>query len=159
MIRKAPIILLATLAIGTFLAWWAFRDTGLRKKTYTLSDGDISFAANRGGFYVNWHTYYDHSNPPGEHWLIDLPEDRFPWLWTRLLVRFRPGSRYVFFYCPVRNALGFFVLFAAYPTIALMRRPLRRRRRRKRGLCLTCGYNLTGNTSGMCPECTAKVEG
>jgi predicted Zn-ribbon and HTH transcriptional regulator len=32
----------------------------------------------------------------------------------------------------------------------------RRRRRRYRlthGLCLTCGYNLTGNVSGRCPEC------
>ena len=38
-------------------------------------------------------------------------------------------------------------------------RRLRRRRRRKRGLCLSCGYNLTGNTSGVCPECAAKVEG
>ena len=50
-------------------------------------------------------------------------------------------------------------VFAAYPTIALIRGPLRRRRRRKRGLCLDCAYNLTGNTSGVCPECAAKVEG
>jgi len=26
-------------------------------------------------------------------------------------------------------------------------------RRRRRGLCLHCGYNLTGNVSGRCPEC------
>jgi hypothetical protein len=25
--------------------------------------------------------------------------------------------------------------------------------RRKQGLCLTCGYNLTRNVSGVCPEC------
>ena len=25
--------------------------------------------------------------------------------------------------------------------------------RRKRGLCQTCGYDLTGNVSGTCPEC------
>jgi len=47
----------------------------------------------------------------------------------------------------------------AYPMLRLVRGPLRRRRRRKRGLCLQCGYNLTGNTSGVCPECAAKVEG
>lgn len=23
--------------------------------------------------------------------------------------------------------------------------------------CLNCGYNLTGNTSGICPECGANV--
>ena len=34
--------------------------------------------------------------------------------------------------------------------------PLWRRRRRllrERGLCLCCGYDLTGNESGICPEC------
>ena len=46
-----------------------------------------------------------------------------------------------------------FVLFAAYPTIAFIRGPLRRYRRRKRGLCIRCGYNLEGNVSGVCPEC------
>jgi hypothetical protein len=29
----------------------------------------------------------------------------------------------------------------------------RRSRRRAKGLCLACGYDLTGNTSGVCPEC------
>jgi hypothetical protein len=27
------------------------------------------------------------------------------------------------------------------------------------GHCQTCGYNLTGNTSGRCPECGQPVEG
>ena len=45
------------------------------------------------------------------------------------------------------------VLFAAYPTIAFIRGPLRRYRRRRKGLCLKCGYDLTGNVSGICPEC------
>ena len=31
-------------------------------------------------------------------------------------------------------------------------------RQRKKGLCLKCGYNLTGNVSGVCPECGEKVE-
>lgn len=42
---------------------------------------------------------------------------------------------------------------AAYPIFALIRGPLRRWRRRRRGLCLNCGYNLEGNMSGVCPEC------
>ena len=46
-----------------------------------------------------------------------------------------------------------FVTFAAFPTIAFVRAPSRRYRRRKRGLCIGCGYNLTGNESGVCPEC------
>ena len=31
-------------------------------------------------------------------------------------------------------------------------------RRRKQRRCLLCGYDLTGNVSGVCPECGAKRE-
>jgi hypothetical protein len=47
-----------------------------------------------------------------------------------------------------------------YPTIAFIRGPLRRwsqRRRHRQGLCTNCGYDLTGNTSGVCPECGHAV--
>lgn len=43
--------------------------------------------------------------------------------------------------------------FGAYPGVVFVRAALRRHRRRRRDLCLTCGYNLTGNVSGVCPEC------
>ena len=43
--------------------------------------------------------------------------------------------------------------FAAYPTISFIRGPLRRWRRRRKGLCVKCRYDLTGNESGVCPEC------
>ena len=29
---------------------------------------------------------------------------------------------------------------------------------RKQGLCLKCGYDLTGNVSGVCPECGESVD-
>ncbi len=41
---------------------------------------------------------------------------------------------------------------------AFIRGPLRRYRRRRRGECIGCGYNLTGNESGMCPECGETTE-
>ncbi|MCP4594421.1 MAG: hypothetical protein GY842_27130 [bacterium] len=37
-------------------------------------------------------------------------------------------------------------------------RSVRRHRRRRRDLCPNCGYNLTGNTSGVCPECGEPIE-
>ena len=40
-------------------------------------------------------------------------------------------------------------LTAAMPCWWLIRRPWRR----LPGLCTRCGYNLTGNVSGVCPEC------
>ncbi len=49
------------------------------------------------------------------------------------------------------------VLFAAYPAIVLVRAPLRRWRRRRKGLCLKCSYDLTGNVTGTCPECGSKI--
>jgi hypothetical protein len=45
------------------------------------------------------------------------------------------------------------VLFAACPTITCIRGPVRRWRRRRKGCCLKCGYDLAGNVSGVCPEC------
>ena len=32
-----------------------------------------------------------------------------------------------------------------------------RRKRIAKGFCPVCGYNLTGNTSGVCPECGTKI--
>jgi len=40
-----------------------------------------------------------------------------------------------------------------YPCTAFLRGPLRRWRRRRKGLCVRCAYNLRGNISGICPEC------
>ncbi|MCH8148546.1 MAG: hypothetical protein IH987_11215 [Planctomycetes bacterium] len=45
------------------------------------------------------------------------------------------------------------VLVAIYPMFAFIRGPVRRWRRRRRSLCIRCGYNLEGNVSGVCPEC------
>jgi hypothetical protein len=44
-------------------------------------------------------------------------------------------------------------LFAAIPTVWFWRK-----RKGKRGGCLNCGYNLTGNVSGVCPECGTPVD-
>jgi len=49
------------------------------------------------------------------------------------------------------------VLCSPYPAVAFIRGPFRRSRRRKKGLCLKCGYNLTGNVSGICPECGERI--
>ena len=45
--------------------------------------------------------------------------------------------------------------WAAYPFVSVR---LIRRRRRKRGLCVKCGYDLTGNESGVCAECGTEVK-
>lgn len=45
----------------------------------------------------------------------------------------------------------------AYPAGAYVCGPIRRRRRLRHNLCLTCGYNLTGNMTGRCPECGKAI--
>ncbi len=35
---------------------------------------------------------------------------------------------------------------------------LRRPKAEARGACLSCGYNLTGNVSGVCPECGTDIQ-
>ena len=49
------------------------------------------------------------------------------------------------------------VLFGIYPMLALIRGPLRHCCRRRKDCCRNCGYNLTGNTSGVCPECGTEI--
>lgn len=49
------------------------------------------------------------------------------------------------------------VLTGGYPSLVLLRGPLRRWRRRHKGLCVKCGYDLTGNLSGVCPECGGEL--
>ncbi len=50
-----------------------------------------------------------------------------------------------------------FLLVSWYPVTALLVGPMRRRRRRKRNQCLNCAYDLTGNTTGTCPECGNEI--
>ncbi len=61
-----------------------------------------------------------------------------------------PGSSLWWVEAPL-GAVG--ALLATGPLASILHAHWQARRRRKRGLCLTCGYNLTGNTSGVCPEC------
>jgi len=45
-----------------------------------------------------------------------------------------------------------------WPLAAILRSPKHRREaRRRRGLCTQCGYDLTGNMSGVCPECGQAI--
>lgn len=49
-------------------------------------------------------------------------------------------------------------LLFAVPPILCVASWYRSRLRRKTGHCALCGYDLTGNESGNCPECGATVE-
>jgi hypothetical protein len=46
------------------------------------------------------------------------------------------------------------LVFAVLPFTSLL---VQRGKRRQAGCCRSCGYNLTGNVSGICPECGTAV--
>jgi len=76
--------------------------------------------------------------------------------WQRPIFRSQSG---LVMYSGLRFWIGTpAVLLALWPAISFVRGPLRRFRRRRRGLCIPCGYNLAGNASGVCPECGTKFE-
>lgn len=50
------------------------------------------------------------------------------------------------------------VLIGGVWTLPRVHRAVVRRRRRERGVCVECCYDLTGNASGVCPECGAKMD-
>lgn len=49
--------------------------------------------------------------------------------------------------------LNVLVFTAAWLVILVVPKESRRTRRRRRGLCERCGYDLRGNAEGRCPEC------
>jgi len=51
-----------------------------------------------------------------------------------------------------------FILFAVFPCVCSWCAIRDWRRRRPEGHCPSCGYNLTGNSSGVCPECGAACK-
>jgi len=61
--------------------------------------------------------------------------------------------RVTWFVFPLWFSTSVLMLLGAIP---IVRGPLRRSRRKRRGLCVDCGYNLHGNRSGRCPECGTR---
>ena len=65
--------------------------------------------------------------------------------------------RYYQAYIPFWEILGPLALYPVVQLAIFGARRVRRRRRLLCGLCIKCGYNLTGNVSGVCPECGVET--
>lgn len=75
-----------------------------------------------------------------------FPEDGFPYHYSQI-------RRHII--CPFWMV---FTLSAVVPALVIRAAVRRRWRRRRRGHCVSCGYDLTGNTSGVCPECGQAIQ-
>ena len=51
-----------------------------------------------------------------------------------------------------------FHIFKYFRLIHAFAKQYRKMKRRWRDECIVCGYNLRGNTSGICPECGVAVK-
>lgn len=142
MIRKAIIVLLTLSSVATLvLAYVSFQEG--RTKFHPWPEYQLS--VKDGRFFVG------HIFPQGQSGATTLSSPFMRGVWFSY-DRF-PSFTIVSF--PLWVPIFFFL---TYPIIAFIRGPLRRWRRRRRGECLACGYNLTGNVSSVCPECGTKVE-
>ena len=131
MIRKAIIVMLTLAAVGTGVLWAS-----------SLGQGYISIYETGGSTFVVLRTH-------GEFrfvWQKPTTDSSVP-------PSYQPARQYSTIFGANIPLWIPFILFASYPTVAFIRGPLRRYRRRKRGLCVKCGYNLTGLTKPRCPEC------
>ena len=132
--------------------WWAFgfQDPGQRYEWFVVQ-GNLhinrfppQYVASKmapmglwlGGFRVVRATLFQpvfspqFSRAGSSHWYLELP-----------------------LYLPFLVFATSLAALCVYPRLPFTRR----RWRRKHGLCVSCGYNLTGNVSGACPECGTEV--
>ncbi len=118
-----------------FPPWWA-------------SQFDSTYRHDVGRFFL-W-------NPP-ERVIVPMPLPSDP---KRFFSYYGLQVRIGRLICEV-IALASLTSLAILVVPGLLRLPssIRGRSRRRRGLCLSCGYNLTGNTSGVCPECGGRMSG
>ncbi len=129
-------ILLAALWTTSHLATVTFDGSHVHLR---LTEGSVSMFVYRhqtlGGFPwgTGWNVY--RGIPP----LVVDTGGYFTWRSGRIILRL---------------PLGVLLVFFAVPTIVLARRP----RQFGPGCCKRCAYDLTGNESGVCPECGTPCE-
>jgi hypothetical protein len=145
------VLIVVTWAVSVFWVWtiwYCSVDNNSRYCTYRFGSG-------AGGVFG----YYDLMSVPRD-WLripgLTLRVGRANWLawrfrWERCS---STGQSETLAWWWMMLPLWIPFLIVAPPTAFLWWRD----RRYPPHCCQTCGYNLTGNVSGVCPECGEKVE-
>ena len=160
MIRKGIIIILSILALAALGSYVSSRITG--NEGGVLEVGETwSWHPNRKSLGCDLHRRYfyiwynDPKPDKGSTWGMRSGGAKHEFMGLKYVIHANSwGYRMIH----VRISLWLVAMLSgAYPAVAFVRGPLRRRRRRRRGLCVRCAYDLTGNKSGVCPECGQAV--
>lgn len=165
---KKPIIktlpwLLLLLCIAMAITWqWSYSasarnaslETYVHGHQYDLSAraGELSleiregYPTSRGGLY----------SPPGKVFTISTRNEYRSCAGVFGYYRSPPQFAYQFFlFFPI----SWLVIVFAGSSLGAFRLTWRQRCRRIAHACSKCGYDLTGNESGACPECGQKLPG
>lgn len=151
MIRTVVIVMLTVAAVGAGAGWITSHLYGRVATVLRWEPGQsqaIKVYLDRGSFLIRYIRDVDTTKIRSRGPVFGKLELR-----TGLADRRHDRGSYARF---VRIGSPFwipFLVFGIYPAIAFIRGPLRRWHRRRKGLCVRCGYDLRGNVSGVCPEC------
>jgi len=152
MIRKLAMILLCAVTAVTAGVWYLSLGAERQWKWQPTPQSSCALNVGRGELQVGARRW---TAQPRKSIVTDLKEYGAPGLSVRMQefgTRSAPGvhetrwSVHLSLWVLTVPLLGVWLAYACAG-------PLRRRRRRRRGLCAVCGYDLTGNESGICPEC------
>lgn len=117
--------------------------------TWTSGDRNLQLGLSEGILFISWSVVPDllgSWQPAQSGWVCAANISTKPY-WDYGIVQDSPLSLVAI---PIWSP----ILLAAVPTIWLWSRA---RKQTPPGHCLGCGYNLTGNVSGVCPECGMRI--
>lgn len=146
MTRRIALIVLVSGSIAVAVAWGWCRTWEGAIGGWSVQVGDVALGYEGYGYDLVIRV----GKHPGSRWR----PSHFGMLGD---FGYSMGPSYARFWGPFWFA---FMFLSAYPTVTLIRRWFRRarvRNRRLKGECTECGYDLTGNVSGACPECAADA--
>lgn len=160
---KTALYALALLLLGCSAAAWARSYWRLDMVVWTKRGARVELRGHRG--YVGFE--FREANFPADH-PFGLHHQSVPA--NRGIVR--PGATYHVSWRPgatfgeagpmrLTILLPLWlptVVFATCPLLGWLSHRRRLRRRHASGRCRMCGYNLTGNLTGVCPECGRPVD-
>lgn len=151
MTRKTVIALLSWAGFLTLLLWSFSFDTAHVWREYLTSTRSLELEFQNGHLMVTYARTTRSARTATEQEISLGPLGAF-WFYARDAA----GGTWRY----VRLGLPLWILvivLLTYPVVAFVRGPLRIYRRSKCNQCLQCGYDLTGNTSGVCPECGEQL--